>query len=94
MFTSERLHSELKHGGVRAPVIVVVVVVVVEGYCFLINIIVGAPETPRVCHGAIYINKNYAILTLSFLNLQNLSFYIRETHDRRKVSFLVLPFSY
>ena len=29
MFTSERLHSELKHGGVRAPVIVVVVVVVV-----------------------------------------------------------------
>ena len=29
MFTSERLHSELKHGGVRAPVIVVVVVGVV-----------------------------------------------------------------
>ena len=38
MFTSERLHSELKHGGVRAPVIVV------EGYLFLINIIVVPPE--------------------------------------------------
>ena len=41
MFTSERLHSELKHGGVRAPVIVVVVVV--ECCCFLINIIVEPP---------------------------------------------------
>ena len=38
MFTSERLHSELKHGGVGAPVIVV------EGYLFLINIIVVPPE--------------------------------------------------
>ena len=46
MFTSERLHSELKHGGVRAPVIVVVV----EGYCFLININVDPPEArpPRI----------------------------------------------
>ena len=52
MFTSEGLHSELKHGGVRAPVIVVVVVVVivvvvvvvVEGFIFLINIIVVPPE--------------------------------------------------
>ena len=34
MFTSESLHSELKHDGVRT--------VVIECYCFLINIIVDA----------------------------------------------------